>query len=245
MTTAQTEKQFLAEYNIHTFDVPLVTVDMAIFSVIDSRLNVVIVKRAKYPRRGKWALPGGFIDLSNDKSIEATAYRKLAEKTGLKNAHLEQVGSIGNKTRDPRGWSLTVAYMALVSAEQVKLQKDNSSEEVIWAPVESIGTDTKLTFDHESVVNLCHRRLKNKVRYTALPVNLLPEEFTLTELQQIFEVILEDRIEKKSFRRRLLEANIVEETGSFRLGSNRPAKLYRANREQKDHIFVRNIEGAR
>ena len=245
MTRTQSEKQFLAEYDIHSFDVPLVMVDMAIFSVIDRQLNVLIVKRAQHPRLGTWALPGGFIDIERDRDIEATAYRKLAEKTALKKAHLEQVESFGNSSRDPRGWSVTVVYMALVSAEDVRLRKDDSSEEVTWMPLALVGTEIKLAFDHVEILNRCYQRLKNKVRYTALPVNFLSKEFTLTELQQIFEVILEDSIEKKSFRRRLLEANIVEETGSFRQGSNRPAKLYRANTERKDHVFVRNIEGAR
>jgi ADP-ribose pyrophosphatase YjhB (NUDIX family) len=105
MTRSQTEKQFLKDYNIHDYDIPLVSVDIAIFSVIDDRLNVLIVKRAQHPRKGKWALPGGFIDLSVDKMLEDAAYRKLAEKTGVTKAHLEQVVSVGNTTRDPRGWS--------------------------------------------------------------------------------------------------------------------------------------------
>ena len=109
MTNSQTEKQFLKTYNIHDYDIPLVSVDIAIFSVIDDKLNVLIVKRAQHPRKGKWALPGGFIDLSADKTIDDAAHRKLAEKTGVTNAHLEQVVSVGDSTRDPRGWSVTIA----------------------------------------------------------------------------------------------------------------------------------------
>jgi 8-oxo-dGTP diphosphatase len=245
MTSPQTEKQFLRTYNIHDYDIPLVSVDIAIFCVIDNKLNVLIVKRAQHPRRGQWALPGGYINLSADKTIDDAAHRKLAEKTGVTNAHLEQVVSVGSNTRDPRGWSVTIAYMALVSADAVVLRKDDSSEEVVWAPVDQLDKSRDLAFDHNKILESCHKRLKDKVRYTSLPVNLLPPDFTLTELQRIFEVILAKSVEKKSFRRRILDAQILGETGNFRAGSNRPAKLYRVNDKNTNHYFTRNIEGTR
>jgi 8-oxo-dGTP diphosphatase len=245
MTIPQTEKHFLKTYNIHDYDIPLVSVDIAIFSVIDDKLNVLIVKRAQHPRKGKWALPGGFINLSVDKTIDDAAHRKLAEKTGVTNAHLEQVVSVGSNTRDPRGWSVTIAYMALVSVDAVVLRKDDSSEEVVWSPVDQLKKNHDLAFDHNKILESCHKRLKDKVRYTSLPVNLLPPDFTLTELQRIFEVILAKSVEKKSFRRRILDAQILEETGNFREGSNRPAKLYRVIGKNTNHFFTRNIEGTR
>ncbi len=245
MASSQTEKQFLKTYNIHDYDIPLVSVDIVIFSVIDDKLNVLTVKRAQHPRKGKWALPGGFIDLNADKTIEDAAHRKLAEKTGVTKAHLEQVISVGSNTRDPRGWSVTIAYMALVSVDAVDLRKDDSSEEVDWTPVDQLEKNNDLAFDHNQILGSCHKRLRDKVRYTSLPVNLLPSEFTLTELQRIFEVILAKPVEKKSFRRRILDAQILEETGNFRVGSNRPAKLYRVSGKNKNHFFTRNIEGTR
>ena len=245
MASSQTERQFLKTYNIHDYDIPLVSVDVAIFSVIDDKLNVLIVKRAQHPRKGKWALPGGFIDLSVDKTIDDAAHRKLAEKTGVTNAHLEQVVSVGNSTRDSRGWSVTIAYMALVSVDAVVLRKDDSSEEVAWTPVDQLNKNNDLAFDHNQILGSCHKRLKDKVRYTSLPVNLLPPDFTLTELQRIFEVILDKSVEKKSFRRRILDAQILEETGNFRGGSTRPAKLYRVADNKTNHFFTRNMEGTR
>lgn len=245
MASSQTERQFLKTYNIHDYDIPLVSVDIAIFSVIDDKLNVLTVKRAQHPRKGKWALPGGFIDLSADKTIDDAAHRKLAEKTGVTKAHLEQVISVGNNTRDPRGWSVTIAYMALVSVDAVDLRKDDSSEEVAWTPVDQLKKNNDLAFDHNQILESCHKRLKDKVRYTSLPVNLLPPDFTLTELQRIFEVILAKSVEKKSFRRRILDAQILEETGNFRAGSNRPAKLYRVADKNTNYFFTRNIEGTR
>ena len=245
MASSQTERQFLKTYNIHDYDIPLVSVDIAIFSVIDDKLNVLTVKRAQHPRKGKWALPGGFIDLSADKTIDDAAHRKLAEKTGVTKAHLEQVISVGNNARDPRGWSVTIAYMALVSVDAVDLRKDDSSEEVAWTPVDQLKKNNDLAFDHNQILESCHKRLKDKVRYTSLPVNLLPPDFTLTELQRIFEVILANPVEKKSFRRRILDAQILEETGNFRAGSNRPAKLYRVADKNTNYFFTRNIEGTR
>lgn len=245
MPEYKSEKEFLEQYNIHDFDVPLATVDMAIFTIIDDELQALLVKRAEYPAKGKWALPGGFIDVNRDKALMDTATRKLTEKTGVKTPYLEQVATFGGNARDPRGWALTVAYMALISAESVTLEANSSSELVRWVPVYQIPDMDNLAFDHNEIFSLCYERLKSKVQYTSLPVNLLPEEFTLTELQTTFEIIMDTGIEKKSFRRRMLDADILEETGNMRTGANRPAKLYRAKEQGKDHLFPRNIEGPR
>ena len=245
MSNPESEQEFLASYDIHDYDVPLVCVDMVIFAVIDSQLNVLIAKRSQFPSKGKWALPGGFIDLNNDSSIEATAARKLTEKTGVSTSHLEQVKTVGNKTRDPRGWSLTVVYMALISTQHVTLNPDQSYQELAWKPVNETGIKYRLAFDHKSLIDMCYQRLQNKVEYTSLPVNLLEKSFSLSELQSIFEIILDKRIEKKSFRRRILDANILEETGEMKTGSYRPAKLYKVKKKGKSHFFQRSIEGPR
>lgn len=245
MSQYKNEKEFLKHYNIHDFDVPLTSVDMAIFSIIDDELQVLLVKRADYPAKGLWALPGGFIDQSVDQTLDDTAKRKLVDKTGVKTPYLEQVASFGSKGRDPRGWSVTIAYMALIAADSVELSKDESSELVKWVPVYQLSDMKALAFDHNTIFDACYGRLKSKVQYTSLPVNLLENEFTLTELQITFEIILDTSVEKKSFRRRMLDADILEETGNLKKGSNRPAKLYTVKKQGKDHIFPRSIEGPR
>ena len=245
MKSINSEKDFLINYNIHDFDVPLTSVDMAIFSIIDDELQVLTLKRNEYPSKGKWALPGGFIDIQQDSNLEETAKRKLLEKTGVATSHLEQVSTFGSKNRDPRGWSVTVTYMALISADDIKLATDDSADQIKWQPVYQLTNMSPLAFDHNEILDHCYERLKSKVQYTSLPVNLLPEEFTLTELQVTFEIILDMPIEKKSFRRRILDAQILEETGHLRTGNNRPAKLYKANKLGKDHLFQRSIEGPR
>jgi ADP-ribose pyrophosphatase YjhB (NUDIX family) len=245
MTSTKTEQDFLASYNIHDYDIPLTSVDMAIFSLIAEQIHVLLVKRAQHPALGQWALPGGFIDLANDQNLDATARRKLFEKTAIDTSHLEQVASFGGKHRDPRGWSVTVAYFALIDSTDVTLSsEDNSSEEIAWVPVTKM-TGYQLAFDHAAILQACYERLQNKVQYTSLPVNLLPVEFTLSELQKLFELLLDKTIEKKSFRRRIADADILEETGQMRTGSNRPAKLYRVKPGGENYYFSRNIEGPR
>ncbi|VUD41799.1 Bifunctional NMN adenylyltransferase/Nudix hydrolase [Thalassocella blandensis] len=239
------ERDYLQSYNIHNYDVPLTSVDITIFTVLDNALNVLLVKRAQHPALGKWALPGGFIDLKKDRTLEHTAQRKLKEKTGVRTSYLEQVASFGSKQRDPRGWSVTVAYFALIDAAEIQLTHDERSEEVAWVPVKKVLNSTKLAFDHNAILERCYERLQGKVQYTSLPVNLLPEEFTLSELQSTFEIILDSTIEKKSFRRRILDADILQETGNMRTGSNRPAKLYRVQNQGENFMFSRNIEGPR
>jgi len=245
MSSPETQASFLESYNIHEFDIPLTSVDMTIFTIENETLKVLLVKRAQFPAKGEWALPGGFINLKTDQSLNDTVSRKLEEKTGVNISHLEQVATYGNAKRDPRGWSVTIAYMALISSKNITLMTDESSEEVVWLPIDEIKKEYQLAFDHNSILEDSYQRLRNKVQYTSLPINLLPKTFTLSELQKTFELILGYAIEKKSFRRRLLAANIIEETGEMRVGSNRPAKLYRANDDGKEHLFQRNIEGPR
>lgn len=245
MNTPETQASFLESYDIHEFDIPLTSVDMTIFTIENNILKVLLVKRAQFPAKGEWALPGGFINLKADQTLNDTVSRKLKEKTGVNISHLEQVATYGSANRDPRGWSVTIAYMALISSKNITLTTDESSQEVIWLPIEEIQKDHQLVFDHNTILEDCYQRLKSKVQYTSLPINLLPKSFTISELQKTFELILGYTIEKKSFRRRLLAANIIEETGKMRVGSNRPAKLYRANDNGKEHLFQRNIEGPR
>jgi 8-oxo-dGTP diphosphatase len=235
------EKAFLADYNIHDFDVPLTCVDMSIFTIQDDILKVLLVKRAQYPKKGRWALPGGFINMNVDKVLDDTARRKLCEKTGIDTPYLEQVATFGSSKRDPRGWSMTVVYLSLISADDFVIEADLSSEKVSWVPVNEAINDFKLAFDHEDILKQCLERLKSKVQYSSLPVHLLPEAFTLSELQRVFEIVLEKSIEKKSFRRRILDSNILEETGNIKKGISRPAKLYRLVVRGGSHFFPRTI----
>lgn len=233
------EKHYLKNYNIHDYDVPLCTVDMAIFAIIDDMLSILLVKREEYPFKDQWALPGGFIDLKKDQSISDAAYRKLLEKTGVSSAYLEQVESIGASKRDPRGWALTVLYYALVDASKLgKNGELNKSSE--WSPVKKLKKN-KLAFDHNTLVDKALNRLQAKASYTALPIELMPDTFTLTELQNVFTIILDRKLQAKSFRLRLMSAGMVEETGESKISGKRPAKLYKATGKVRETYFPRPL----
>lgn len=230
-----TEKEFLKSYNSKDYDAPLCTVDMAVFAVEEGELKVLLVKRGEHPHKNRWALPGGFADLKRDLSLEATAHRKLFDKTGVKSPYLEQVESIGNASRDPRGWSVTLLYFALIDFEALKEVSQGGTSE--WVPLMQ-ALETKLAFDHGELLKKAANRLRHKTRYTALPISLMPEHFTLTELQIMFELILGGSLQKKSFRRRIEASNLLIETGEMRATIRRPAALYKRSKQfQKDFVF--------
>lgn len=233
------EAQFLAQYNLRDYDSPLMTVDIALFTLHDGTLQVLLVERAEHPHKGRWALPGGFIDLTNDPDLHSTATRKLREKTGVDAPLLEQVGTVGNAHRDPRGWSVTALYMALVphapTAEFIESVTDAQ-----WWPMEDVE-GLSLAFDHDILLEMARERLRNKTAYTVLPIHVLKTPFSLTQLQQAFERLMERKLEKKSFRRRILNAEILEEVGEGvpEGGRGRPTALYRPAKHSEQHQFTR------
>lgn len=234
------EQAFLAQYQKSDYPSPLMTVDMAIFSVDQGQLQILLIQRSNYPQKSYWALPGGFVDLEQDQNLMACAHRKLLEKTGIDSPYLEQVASIGNAKRDPRGWSETVLYFALINfkAYQQQIQHSEHSE---WVTLEQ-ALKLDLAFDHHDLLQQAFARLNNKTRYTALPISLMPPLFTLTELQNIYEIILGHNLEKKAFRRRMIESGVVEETDQSKIAGKRPAQLYRFALQDYDFNFPRMLE---
>jgi 8-oxo-dGTP diphosphatase len=233
-----TEEEFLKQYNIHDFDVPLCTVDIAIFSLINNELHTLMVLREEHPFKGKWALPGGFIHLGEDDSTESAAHRTLRQKTGMKSAYLEQVKTVSSLKRDPRGWSLTVLYFALVDINQVK--RIDTDKKSTWIPLSDLKQHD-LAFDHIELIRTATNRLHAKATYTALPIELMPTEFTLTELQHVFEMILGRELQAKAFRNRVLSANMVAETGNSKISGKRPAKLFKSTGVNREMFFNRPL----
>ncbi|ENW82040.1 hypothetical protein F909_01729 [Acinetobacter sp. ANC 3929] len=242
--TYTSEQEYLAHYQKTDYDSPLFTVDMAIFSVAKSQLQVLMIQRSNFPEKGKWALPGGFVDLKTDPNLMATAHRKLLEKTGIHSPYLEQVETIGGQHRDPRGWSITALYFALIDFDKFEIQTSNTTEHSQWLPIDQ-ALQLDLAFDHKQLLQVAFERLGNKTRYTALPASLMPELFTLTELQTIYEIILGHTLEKKSFRRRIQEAGAVEETGQQKIVGKRPAQLFRYALKDYNFTFPRMLETPR
>lgn len=228
------------------FDRPLTTVDIVIFAVVNEHLSVLLIKRnsdANEPYPDQWALPGGFINVEIDKSLQDCALRKLSEKTGLNNAYLEQLGSWGNNSRDPRGWSSTHAYFSLIAADSTgAIQSGANAVDVKWANVVGDKLKDTLAFDHNQIVSAAIERLRNKVEYTSLPAFLVSKEFTLSELQKTYEIVLGRKLDKSAFRTRVLSAELVEEVPRYREGSNRPAQLYTLKSSLDPVIFQRTFK---
>jgi hypothetical protein len=176
--------------------------------------------------------------------LEGCAIRKLREKTGLDAAYLEQLGSWGSATRDPRGWSATHVYFSLIPSDEVDLHPGGNAAELQWFSVVDDRIGGTLAFDHGDLLKAAVARLRAKVEYTSLPAFLMPNEFTLTELQQTYETILARELEKKAFRTRVLSANLLDPVPRLRSGSNRPAQLYRLRRKDQPHLFSRPFGSA-
>jgi ADP-ribose pyrophosphatase YjhB (NUDIX family) len=206
---------------------PLVTADIALFTIHDSSLRVLLVRRANAPELRGWALPGGVLKPDEDRGLDDTARRVLSGKTHVDVPYLEQVATFSGVDRDPRGWSLSVLYYALLPRDQASAVAGDKTEAVAWTDAFTPGR--VLAFDHAQLLAAALTRLRDKVERSALPLHLLPERFTLTELQRTCEVILGRPLDKSAFRRRLKdEPRLVELEGEFLRGAQRPAQLYRA-----------------
>lgn len=235
------ETDFLASYNKCEFDAPLMTVDPVLFTYHQEQLKVLLVKRSNYPDKDLWGLPGGFVDQDNDATLEDTALRKLKEKTGVKPPYLEQLYTVGNAKRDKRSWSVTVCYTALIAHQDCEAQISTVID-AKWMPMDRVLKMT-LAFDHSDIIMVARERLTQKALYSIVPAYALPEKFTLPELQRLHEVLLGKSIQKKSFRRRINQAQLLIDTGERRSeGSGRPAVLYRMKADSGDYMFIRNLE---
>ena len=235
----QTEADFLAAYNIHDYPIPLASVDVCIFTVHENKLKVLCVKRSDYPHKDRWALAGGFIDIKGDANLENTALRVLTKKTGITTPYLEQLATVGNNSRDPRGWSMTAVYFALIPYVELP---QTGSEPSQWHDV-TLALNLNLAFDHQQLLAMALTRIQAKVLYSLIPANLIPSPFTLTELQQAYEIIIGHEIEKKSFRRRLEREQVLTATGQHKQeGAGRPAALYTLKPECALFNFKRQLD---
>ncbi len=203
--------------------IPVVAVDVAVFTVLGGELKVLLVRVKKRPYTGMWALPGGII--CSDESLEEAAYRELAEKTGLKSVYLEQLFTFGDVNRDKTRRAISTVYFALVNAEGLRLKTTEKYAGMEWFSVKKL---LRLAYDHANVVRYAVKRLRWKLEYTNVAWSLLPRVFTLTELQTAYESILGKKLDKRNFRKKILSLKLLTATGKMkRLGAHRPAELYR------------------
>jgi ADP-ribose pyrophosphatase YjhB (NUDIX family) len=218
----------------------LVMVDSALFTFHEGQLLVLLAKRSIQPDLGKWGLPGGFVDPAQDKSLEDAANRKLLEKTGVMPPYSEQLLTIGNDKRDKRGWSVTVCYTALIAHQKCAPGIETVSD-ARWVGTDALD-EVDLAFDHRFVIEQARERLKQKALYSIVPAYALPEKFTLPELQRIHEILIGKPLQKKSFRRRIEQAELLLDTGLKRQEGGRPAALYKMRARSGRFTFVRNLE---
>ena len=210
-------------HDLEQFDRPSITVDVVIFSLAmeQNDLRVLLVQRDRDPFSDMWSLPGGFVHINE--SLEGAAARQLRTKTGIESVYIEQLYTFGDPQRDPRRHVITVAYSALVPYTIIEEPAAN-------APLQwfSVYDRPALAFDHADIVDYALQRLRYKLEYTAVGFELLPNEFTLSSLQQAYEIVLAEKLDKRNFRRKILSADIIKETGQkSRSGEGRPAMLYR------------------
>lgn len=234
------DERFLATYDASAYEHPSVAVDVALVTVADGAIHTLLMKRPEPPQRGRWALPGTFVKM--EEPLEATAARALAAKAGVTGVYLEQLFTFGTPGRDPRTRVITVAYYALIDRIQLAPAAAGCTIarlEVPWegeegGPVEARGEGDKplpLAFDHAEILGMVVKRLRGKLEYTPIGFELLPERFTLAELQRVHETILGRALNKDSFRRRMVASGMIEATGDFQeAAQHRPAELFRFRR---------------
>ena len=198
-----------------------VTVDIVIFTIEAGVLKVLLIKRAIPPFEGQFAIPGGFVH--EDEDLDKAALRELKEETGVTDVYLEQLYSFGDPQRDPRRRVITVAYFALISPDR-KLMAGSDAVAAAWYPIDQLPP---LAFDHATILDYALERLRNKLEYTTVGFQLLPEKFTLTELQAVYEAILGKKLDKRNFRRKMSLLKILKPLREHRRGGQRPAQLYR------------------
>jgi len=241
-----TEKQFLEQYDPGKYQRPSVAVDMIIFTVADvqcdnyrklpeKELRVLLIRRGGHPYIGRWALPGGFVNPSE--TVGEAARRELMEETGIQDAYLEQLYTFSNPGRDPRTWVISCAHMALIDSSQIKLRAGSDADDVRWFTVrfkqdklslsndDIVLSENGLAFDHAEIIICAINRLRAKLEYTDLAFCLMPEKFTLTELQQVYETILGKPLYKAAFRRKIVD--LVWKTDQYTSDKgHRPAIIY-------------------
>jgi len=203
---------------------PAITTNVVVFSLRDDELKLLLVRRGADPFKRMWSLPGG--QLGPDEDLDASAMRTLEEGTGVSGVYLEQLYTFGSPPRDPRRRAIAVCYFALVPSERLQLRAALNAEGVGWF---SMAELPELAFDHAQMVDVARQRLEAKLAYSTIALQFMPERFTLSELQQVYEIILDERLDKRNFRKRILALGQVDETPEVRRnGSHRPARLYRA-----------------
>lgn len=210
------------------------SVDNVIFGFDDGALKILLIKRKEEPFVGQWALPGDLVDPAED--LRDAPKRVLKMLTGLEDVFLEQVFTFGKVNRHPMGRVITVAYFSLININNVTPVASSFAEEVAWHPISEIDT---LAFDHNGILRKCFSKLKEYVRHRPIGFELLPEAFTLSHLQALYEAVLEKELDKRNFRKKILSMKILVDVRQIQSGvAHRPAKLYRFDHDKYEQFLA-------
>ena len=223
----------------HTYQYPrsALTVDCVVFGFDDGELKVLLIERGLPPFKGHWALPGGFVRI--DETLDEAARRELAEESGLAKIYLEQLYTFGAVDRDPRERVVSVAYYALVKLSEHQAQAATDAANTEWFPVSNVPN---LAFDHSDILAMAQARLKSKVRYQPIGFELLPSKFTLSQLQHVYEAVLEIKLDKRNFRKKVLSLGLLEPLqDQHKTGRQRPAQLFSFNAEKYEKLKKRGF----
>jgi 8-oxo-dGTP diphosphatase len=217
---------------------PALTVDCVVFGLEKDRLQVLLIQRDKPPFAGRWALPGGFVEMKE--TLEAAARRELEEETGVKLGYLEQLYTFGAVDRDPRERVISVAYVALIKLSAHTVTAASDARAAAFYAVDALP---RLAFDHARVVSVALERLRNKVRYAPLGFELLPRKFTLSQLQRLYETVLARPLDKRNFRKKVLALGIVEELDEVERGvAHRAARLFRFDQRKYRQLLQQGLQ---
>lgn len=226
-------------YDINQFKNPLFTVDSVLFTVKNDSLKVLLVKRANEPFNGRWGLPGGFVDVDIDDSTDMTALRKLKEKTNVAPQYLEQLRTFSGVNRDPRGFSVTLVYFALIAEQSVSTHIETVND-AQWIDIKTIS-ELPVAFDHKFIIEQAKARLQQKALYSMIPVYCLPEYFTVSQFKSVIETIIGKTIQRKSLIRRIEAAAMFEAVDEKVQSGGRRAQLYKIKPGVDIVNFERNL----
>ncbi len=240
------DRHYLKDYDPTIFPKPSCSVDVVIFTVQDGALKVLLTRRKAGLFEGRWGFPGGFVRPAEHATLAAAARETLTRKTKLRSPFLEQLKTYGSARRDPRDWVLTVVYFALVPEHTITHELQGSEDDNRLVKTNGEGLAVKLAFDHASILRDAAARLRGKLEYTSIAMHLMPEEFTIPELQRTYETVLGEKLDRSSFHARTMRSGFVKEVGRTRETAGRPSKLFRSVvQDDQELFFPRSIAWAR
>jgi 8-oxo-dGTP diphosphatase len=221
----------------YQYERPALTVDCVVFGFDEGELKILLIERALEPFRGKWALPGGFVEM--DETLDEAAARELMEETALRDVFLEQLYTFSGVDRDPRERVVSVAYYSLIPLRKQGIHASTDAQRAAWFCVSELPS---LAFDHAEIVATAVTRLRGKVRYQPIGFELLPERFTLSQLQHLYEAILERPLDKRNFRKKILSMDVLVETDEIEQDvAHRAARLYRFDEAKYRRLVKRGF----